>query len=85
MMEIYLSIISLSAAVIVYIMLSGPTVWDRLLAFNLLSGKITLSIVCLALIFDKSYLLDVAIVYALMGFIGVVLLSYFVEKRGKMP
>ncbi|TVR58424.1 MAG: pH regulation protein F [Spirochaetaceae bacterium] len=62
----------------------GPTIWDRILGLNLISSKIIVAIVFFALILEKSYLLDIAIVYSLIGFIGSVLISRFVEKKGQV-
>jgi len=62
----------------------GPTVWDRILGLNLLSSKIVMAIVVFAFLVNKSYLLDIAIIYALFGFVGIVMISRFVEKRGEL-
>lgn len=59
----------------------GPTVWDRLLGFNLVTTKIVIGIVLFALITKTPYLLDVAIVYSLLGFVATVLISKFVESK----
>lgn len=62
----------------------GPTIWDRLLGLNLISSKIMMIMVLFALILEKSYLLDIALVYGFFGYIGIVLLARFVEKRGEL-
>jgi multicomponent Na+:H+ antiporter subunit F len=62
----------------------GPTIWDRMLGMNLISSKIIMAIVVFALILDKSYLLDIAIAYTLIGFIGMVLIARFIERRGNL-
>ncbi|MBM7581879.1 multicomponent Na+:H+ antiporter subunit F [Caldicoprobacter guelmensis] len=62
----------------------GPTVWDRILGVNLLSSKIVMVIVVFAFLVNKSYLLDIAIIYALFGFVGIVMISRFIEKRGEL-
>jgi multicomponent Na+:H+ antiporter subunit F len=62
----------------------GPTIWDRMLGMNLISSKIIMAIVVFALILDKSYLLDIAIAYTLIGFIGMVLIARFIERRGDL-
>jgi len=62
----------------------GPTVWDRILGLNLLSSKIVMIIVVFAFLLEKSYLLDIALIYALFGFVGVVMIARFVEKRGRL-
>ncbi len=64
--------------------LLGPTIWDRLLGLNLISSKIMMIIVLYALILNKSYLLDIALVYGFFGYIGIVMLARFVEKRGDL-
>ncbi len=59
----------------------GPTVWDRLLGMGLISSKIIVAIVIFAHILDRSFLLDVAIIYSLLGFISSVLIARFIERR----
>lgn len=58
----------------------GPCVWDRLLAFNLISSKIIMFITLFALLTGKSYLLDIAIVYSLLGFMGIIMIAKIVQK-----
>lgn len=53
----------------------GPSVADRLLAVNMLGGIVIGSIAILGLILDESYLLDIALIYALISFLAVVILS----------
>ncbi len=64
--------------------LVGPTVWDRLLAFNLLSSKLIMIIVMCAIIFEKHYLLDIAITYALLGFVSTLFIARFVKDKGRI-
>ena len=61
--------------------LIGPTIWDRLLGFSLVSSKIVMGIVIFASFLDRTFLLDIAIVYALLGFIGSVLIARYLEHR----
>ena len=53
----------------------GPTVWDRLLGLNLVSSKLVMMIVLLACIREAAFLLDVALVYGLLGFVGVTFMA----------
>lgn len=62
----------------------GPSIWDRLLGFNLFSSKIIIIIIMIALLSGKGYLLDVAITYALLGFIGIIFIAGFIQKKGKI-
>jgi len=56
--------------------------WKRLLAYSLVSAKIIMIIVLYALFTDTTFFLDVAIVYALLSYIGVIVLAnYMLEWR----
>ena len=61
----------------------GPTVWDRLLAMNLISTKTIIIIVALASTFydGMSFLLDFAIIYALSSFMGTIFIALFLSER----
>lgn len=62
--------------------LVGPTVWDRLLGMSLISSKIIVAIVVFAVILDRGFLMDIAIIYSLLGFISSVLIARFIERKG---
>jgi multicomponent Na+:H+ antiporter subunit F len=64
--------------------LIGPTVWDRLYAFNLLLTKVLMLIVLYALIYDKGFLLDIALTYALLGFISTLFIANFIKDKGRI-
>jgi len=61
----------------------GPSIWDRLLGLSLISTKVILIIVVIASIRETTYLLDVAIVYALLGFISIIFTAQFLLERIK--
>jgi multicomponent Na+:H+ antiporter subunit F len=65
----------------IYRVTKGPTIWDRLLGLSLISSKIILITVLYASINGISYLLDFAVVYALMGFISIIFVSLFIMER----
>lgn len=52
--------------------LAGPTTYDRIAAVNMFGTKTVLLIAVLAFFSGRSDLLDIALVYALINFIGVV-------------
>ncbi len=62
--------------------LIGPTIWDRMLGFNLVSSKLIMAMVVFAGLAQKNYYLDIALIYSLLGFISVVLIARFIRKRG---
>jgi len=56
----------------------GPTVYDRLLAANSFGTKTVLLIAVLGFLSGRPEFLDVALVYALINFIGIIaVLKYF--------
>lgn len=52
--------------------LIGPTVYDRIAAVNMFGTKTVLLIAVFAFFSGRTDLLDIALVYALINFIGVV-------------
>ncbi|MBQ0747460.1 MAG: cation:proton antiporter [Marinobacter sp.] len=52
--------------------LTGPTTYDRIAAVNMFGTKTVLLIAVLAFFSGRSDLLDIALVYALINFIGVI-------------
>jgi len=63
--------------------IQGPSMWDRLLGFSLVSSKIIVIVVLFASMNDTAYLLDLAIIYALFGFISEIFIAQFVSDREK--
>jgi multicomponent Na+:H+ antiporter subunit F len=58
----------------------GPSVWDRLLAMNLINTKIIVIIIVISSYRELAFLMDFAIVYALSGFISTIFLALFLYK-----
>lgn len=55
--------------------LTGPRVADRIIAINV-TGSLVLILICvLAFLLGEGYLLDIALVYTLLSFLAVVLLT----------
>ena len=61
--------------------IKGPSIWDRLLGLNLISTKIVLIIIIYASLQDTAYLLDFAIAYGILGFIGLMFTARFLLGR----
>lgn len=57
----------------------GPTVYDRILAVNIFGTKTVLLIALLAFVSGRLDVLDIALAYALINFIGVVAALRFFE------
>lgn len=59
----------------------GPTVYDRVLAVNTVGTKTVLLIAVLGFLTERPEFLDLAIVYALINFIGTIAVLKFFEFR----
>ena len=53
----------------------GPRIADRVLAINMMGTLITITIAILAFLKQEGYLADVAMIYTMLSFLAVVLLS----------
>ncbi len=61
--------------------LLGPTVFDRILALNMVGTKTTLLIAVLGFLTDRPEFLDIALVYTLINFIGTIAILKFFKYR----
>ena len=66
-----------------FVVVKGPSIWDRLLGINLIAIKVALIIILVASIYEQAFLLDAAIIYTLSGFIGTIFIALFFSKREK--
>lgn len=57
----------------------GPTVFDRILAANMFGTKTVLLIAVIGFLFGRPEFLDIAMVYALINFIGVIGMLRLIE------
>lgn len=58
----------------------GPTLYDRILAINMVGTKTVLLIAVFAVLSKRTDMLDIALTYALINFIGVVAVLKLVEQ-----
>ena len=59
----------------------GPTVYDRVLAVNMLGTKTVLLLSVIAFLSGRQDFLDLALAYALINFIGVLAVLEFFRSR----
>ena len=81
-LDIALGLLILSTVGSMVRVVIGPTVWDRLLGVGLSASKITLAVIITAVTLPESYLLDLAMVLSILGFLVTVLLARYIERRG---
>ena len=61
--------------------LMGPTVYDRILAVNAFGTKIILLVAVFGFLTERPDFLDIALIYALINFIGTIAILKFFEYR----
>jgi multicomponent Na+:H+ antiporter subunit F len=57
----------------------GPTAGDRSVALDTLTTILVAGLVLLAYVFQRYIYLDVALVYGVLGFIGVIVIARYLE------
>ncbi len=77
---IFVVIIAIAIFLCLLRMLKGPTAADRAVAVDTIATITTALLVLLGLIFERYVYLDVALVYAVLTFIGSVAIARFLEK-----
>ena len=73
----FLMMVGVTLAAIRFV--KGPTAGDRSVALDTLTTILVAALVMLAYIFDRYIYLDVALVYGVLGFIGVIVLARYLE------
>jgi multicomponent Na+:H+ antiporter subunit F len=61
--------------------LLGPTLFDRILAVNTIATKTTLLIAVIGFLTDRPDFLDIALLYALLNFVGTIAVLRFVRLQ----
>jgi multicomponent Na+:H+ antiporter subunit F len=77
---VFIAIITAGVILCLLRMLKGPTAPDRAVAVDTVATITTALLVLLASIFERYVYLDVALVYAVLTFIGSVAIARFLEK-----
>jgi multicomponent Na+:H+ antiporter subunit F len=80
---IILPILSISSLLVFVRFLLGPKLSDRVVALDLLITIGISTIAVYTIITDQPSFLDIAMIFALIAFLGTVAFSYYLEKRKK--
>jgi len=59
----------------------GPTIFDRILALNMFGTKTVLFIAVVCFLIDRPEFIDLALVYVLLNFVGVIALLRLFRYR----
>ena len=71
---------ALAFLLVLWRFIKGPSAVDRIIAFDGLTIVSITGILFTALIEERGIYLDVALVYALLSFLGVIVLARFLER-----
>jgi len=79
---IYIAILLISVAAILsgIRFIKGPTTADRTIALDTISIIAVAVLVLLGYLFKRYIYIDLALVYAVLGFIGIIVIARFIEK-----
>jgi multicomponent Na+:H+ antiporter subunit F len=76
--------VTLLAVVVLYRVVRGPTVQDRIIAINVLGTSTVVIIAFVAAALDRPFFLDIAIVYALLNFLLSIAAAKLTIDRGEV-
>lgn len=79
-LTIAVSIIMLSMAIALYRFVKGPNSADRLVAFDVMTISSVAMIGIIAKMAGRIIYLDIALVYALLSFLAVIIIAKYQEK-----
>ncbi len=73
----YIILILLALMLIVCLIraILGPRIADRLVAVNMITTMVMAIVCILAIVMDEGYLIDICLIYAMISFLAVVVLS----------
>jgi multicomponent Na+:H+ antiporter subunit F len=77
---LFLVIIAAGIGLCIVRMIKGPSAADRAMALDTVTTVTTCLLIILAYVFNRYIYLDVALIYAVLMFIGSVAIARFLEK-----
>jgi multicomponent Na+:H+ antiporter subunit F len=80
---IVMPIISLSILLVFLRLLKGPTIEDRIVAFDILTSIAIAFLSVYAVKTNETTIIDIGIILALLAFLGTVAFAYYLERRTK--
>lgn len=76
--------VTVLAVVVLYRVVEGPTVQDRIIAVNVLGTSTVVIIAFVAAALNRPFFLDIAIVYALLNFLLSIAAAKLTIDRGEV-
>lgn len=90
--QIFFTVVLIVLAVMVVLCLIraiiGPRIADRIVAVNMMGTMVMVIIAVLALMLEEGYLADICLIYAMISFLSVIVLTkvymgVYLEKKGR--
>jgi len=78
---ISLILIACAALLGLYRIISGPDNADRIISADALSLITTILLVLLAMVFNSPLYIDIALIYAVLSFVGIIALAKVIEPK----
>tara|TARA_B100001167_G_C16691669_1_gene267311 strand:+ start:134 stop:418 length:285 start_codon:yes stop_codon:yes gene_type:complete len=76
-------VILLAVLLALYRVIKGPVIIDRIVGLNVIGTKTITIILLIGFLFERvEFFIDIAFVYALINFLGVLTLSKYFERKG---
>lgn len=72
-------VIVLAAILVLYRTIAGPTIYDRILAANVVGTKTVVLLALIGFMYARPHFLDLALVYALINFIAALAFLKYIE------
>lgn len=73
-----------SILVLLFFLAKAETLWDRLITLNLMTLKLAMVIIIFAVMSESSIMLDIAMIYSIIGFLAVSMLSRYILRGGRL-
>ena len=74
-------ILGASLALTLVRLFRGPSVLDRLLGYSSITAKIVVLLVVEGLLSGRTVFVNLALIYAVMSFLGIVIIGRYVERE----
>lgn len=80
---VVIPILGVSVILVFIRFLKGPSLADRVISLDMLILMAIGIVVIYSIIYDQSTFLDIAMLFALIAFLGTVAFAYYLEERKK--
>ncbi|NPV26233.1 MAG: cation:proton antiporter [Firmicutes bacterium] len=82
MFELAGIVIILAAVLVLYRVIVGPLVFDRILGANMIGTKTIILLALIGFIYNRPHFLDIALAYAMINFIASLAFLKYIQTGG---